>query len=90
METLEAINLAIKVRMTRLGINQKQLSERSGVERQTISSNLLGKHEWGLTKLDKIARGLGWNDAADVLMAARNERKKPSVPAEGNETQERK
>lgn len=89
MSSIPAISAAIKVRMTRLGITQKQLSKRTGVAQSVISLNLTGKSEWQLATLDRLAQGLGWNDATDIALAARQERKSPQPSSAGNEIQER-
>lgn len=89
MSSIPAISAAIKVRMTRLGITQKQLARRTGVAQSVISNNINGRNEWQLVTLDRLAKGLGWNDATDIALAARQERKSPQSSSAGNEIHER-
>lgn len=77
MDSAKAISMAIRVRMLRLGVTQRQLAERTGLTQATISSDLTGRREWQLSTLDKLAKGLGWNDATDIAAAAKQEEKSP-------------
>lgn len=77
MDSTKAISMAIRVRMLRLGVTQRQLAGRVGLSQTTISNLLTGRSGYQLPTLDKLAKGLGWNDATDIAVAAKQEEKSP-------------
>lgn len=87
MNQRKAINAVIRIRMAQLDINQRKLAQKAGMSAQALNHDLHDGRKWQVNTLNKIARGLGWTDAADILLAAREEEKKsPQVLTVGSET----
>lgn len=74
MNSNSLITKAIQVRLLRLGKTQKEMAVESGLAPSALTRYTTGKTAWKISTLDSIAHALGWQNAFDVIRAARNEK----------------
>ncbi|HEV3035095.1 MAG TPA: helix-turn-helix transcriptional regulator [Solirubrobacteraceae bacterium] len=74
---LAALAKAIEAQMTKKGIHQKALSERSGVGERRISDYVRGQRSPSLSNLRKLCGALGLTVDALMDRAAKIERELP-------------
>lgn len=82
MNSDESISMAIKVRLLRLGSNQKALANKSGVNESQLCTYLTGKVGWRVEVLENLLGPLGWRNMAELTSAAEEERRLASLPME--------
>lgn len=69
----ELISKAVRVRMLRLGLDQKTLAKRMGISTSSLSHYLSNKIGWQVSVLDKLLAPLEWDSLADIFTAANDE-----------------
>ena len=69
----ELISKAVRVRMLRLGLDQKTLAENMGISTSSLSHYLSNKIGWQVSVLDKLLAPLEWDSLADIFTAANDE-----------------
>lgn len=69
----ECTSLAIQIRLSRLGMTQKDLSSKTGINAGQLSGYMNGKVDWSLKTLDRLAPALRWKTGMDIAEAARLE-----------------
>lgn len=69
----ELISKAVKVRMLRLGLNQKTLAKKAGISTSSLNHYLSNKIGWQVSALDKLLAPLKWDSLADIFTAANDE-----------------
>lgn len=69
----ELISMAVKVRMLRLGLDQKTLSENSGISPASLQRYLADQRDWKVSTLDKLLAPLKWESLKDLFNAAADE-----------------
>lgn len=69
----ELISKAVRVRMLRLGLDQKTLAKNTGISTSSLSHYLSNKIGWQVSVLDKLLAPLEWDSLADIFTAANDE-----------------
>lgn len=69
----ELISKAVRVRMLRLGLDQKTLAKKMGISTSSLSHYLSNKIGWQVSVLDKLLAPLEWDSLADIFTAANDE-----------------
>lgn len=69
----ELISKAVRVRMLRLGLDQKTLAKNMGIGTSSLSHYLSNKIGWQVSVLDKLLAPLEWDSLADIFTAANDE-----------------
>lgn len=69
----ELISKAVRVRMLRLGLDQKTLAKNMGISISSLSHYLSNKIGWQVSVLDKLLAPLEWDSLADIFTAANDE-----------------
>lgn len=69
----ELISKAVRVRMLRLGLDQKTLAENMGISASSLNHYLSNKIGWQVSVLDKLLAPLKWDSLADIFTAANDE-----------------
>ena len=69
----ELISKAVRVRMLRLGLDQKTLAKNMGISTSSLSHYLSNKIGWQVSVLDKLLAPLEWDSLADIFTAANDE-----------------
>lgn len=69
----ELISKAVRVRMLRLGLDQKTLAKKMGISTSSLSHYLSNKIGWQVSVLDKLLAPLEWGSLADIFTAATDE-----------------
>lgn len=69
----ELISKAVRVRMLRLGLDQKTLAKNMGISTSSLSHYLSNKIGWQVSVLDKLLAPLEWDSWADIFTAANDE-----------------
>ena len=69
----ELISKAVRVRMLRLGLDQKILAKNMGISTSSLSHYLSNKIGWQVSVLDKLLAPLEWDSLADIFTAANDE-----------------
>ncbi len=69
----ELISKAVRVRMLRLGLDQKTLAKNMGISTSSLSHYLSNKIGWQVSVLDKLLAPLEWDSLADISTAANDE-----------------
>lgn len=69
----ELISKAVRVRMLRLGLDQKTLAKKMGISASSLSHYLSNKIGWQVSVLDKLLAPLEWDSLADIFTAANDE-----------------
>jgi|GEM_PF-4040202 len=73
--TADAVAMAIRVRLIRVGKTQTELADESHVSPVALSRWLNGQSTWTLEALDKLATPLGFQSGIDIATAAKEEQK---------------
>lgn len=69
----ELISKAVRVRMLRLGLDQKTLAKKVGISASSLNHYLSNKIGWQVSVLDKLLAPLKWDSLADIFTAANDE-----------------
>ena len=69
----ELISKAVRVRMLRLGLDQKTLAKNMGISTSSLSHYLSNKIGWQVSVLDKLLAPLEWDSLTDIFTAANDE-----------------
>lgn len=69
----ELISKAVRVRMLRLGLDQKTLAKNMGISTSSLSHYLSNKIGWQVSVLDKLLAPLEWDSLADIFTVANDE-----------------
>lgn len=69
----ELISKAVRVRMLRLGLDQKTLAKNMGISTSSLSHYLSNKIGWQVSVLDKLLAPLKWDSLADIFTAVNDE-----------------
>lgn len=69
----ELISKAVRVRMLRLGLDQKTLAKNMGISTSSLSHYLSNKIGWQVSVLDKLLAPLEWDSLVDIFTAANDE-----------------
>ena len=73
--TADAVAMAIRVRLLRVGKTQTELADESHVSPVALSRWLNGQSVWTLEALDKLAPPLGFHSGIDIATAAKEEQR---------------
>ena len=73
--TADAVSMAIRVRLLRVGKTQTELADESHVSPVALSRWLNGQSVWTLEALDKLAPPLGFQSGIDIATAAKEEQR---------------
>ena len=73
--TADAVAMAIRVRLLRVGKTQTELADESHVSPVALSRWLNGQSTWTLEALDKLATPLGFQSGIDIATAAKEEQR---------------
>ena len=73
--TADAVAMAIRVRLIRVGKTQTELADESNVSPVALSRWLNGQSVWTLEALDKLAQPLGFHSGIDIATAAKEEQR---------------
>lgn len=68
--TTSGVNQAIRVNLTRKGMTQKELADKTGMRLEYLNVRLNGHRSWSIDELDAMADALGIGRAIDLLRIA--------------------